>query len=696
MRKLLIVILLALTTSVFAINYDTIHKRIINENWDRDNYFEFFDQLEIANTDKIVLLNDLINRLKYQSENNFALSVLYNVLGSEYILEGLSKDANNCFLKSVDYSFLISNKEYTKKLFFDLHEYLINGKFFENTIEYGGIILSKYSLSKKDSSKIYSILGVSYSSVNDYFKSIDLHSLSAKLYYQLGDSLNLAKEYFNLGVGFERVGLFDNSLQFYYKSSSIWNYLNNNDEVIRVKLNIGNNFLARKRYRKAVRIFSDVLKQRDSFPDLFLHISGDTEVNIASAYYLDNNIDSSKYWYNRAVHTAKNTDDSKLLIISYLGLYNLNTKSGVDCSCYLKNAENLLDTTHVSYQDIRILSEFSKIYYNKGNFEKALIYFKLKQHFLDKYDFLKDGYKESLFDKKEELQDQKREFSCVIRGKEKQIAFFHRFGFIGGLAFLILIFALWHTSVKNKLIKSNIKQLSDQKRLLEEANHTKKIMLSIIGHDLRGPIGTASQLMNIIVNNIENNDHSKAKKLIEELKMSNDNVFEMLNSLLLWANALDKKIEINSEYVNVNDIVTSCLQSLSNVIKNKKVVVKYDYTIDLFCSVDKNIVSVILRNLISNAIKYSYSGGEIIVCASVKEDILFIDVKDNGIGMSQALCDSLFDDSENKSNFGTEDEEGTGIGLKLCKLFVNAVSGKIYCKSEFKKGSIFCVEIPVK
>jgi len=697
MNRLFIILFVFIFPPINAVNFDNLHQKILAENWKRRDFVEYFDNSDFNDSEKINQINWLISEFDNDGKYYSYLSYLYNIKGYILLDNGKKAEAIDCMTNAIQFSFLMNNTSYTKTLYIELSDYLVVGGLYNDAIEYGELILNKYPITRKDSADIYSILGASYCLVHDYYKSIDYHTSSAELYLMLNDSVKVASQYYNLGVVLDKVGRIRKSINFLNESLSIWDQLGDEAEKLKVELFIGNAFLDKKRYRKAIKIFSSVLSKRDEYPELFDNISGKTELCIAYAYLFNNQIDSSKYWFSRAIESASDNENNRLLVKSYIGLHNLckHSNNQSEHNCYLELAESLVDTTNFTYEDAVIYSELASAYYEKGDFKKSLVYFKLKQKIHNEYELLKDNYNKSLYDNKQQLINQQSEYKSVIKGKEKWIKAFKSIGVFILIAVFFLMILLWYLKVKNKLIKNNLIEISTQKKLLEEANATKKTMLSIIGHDLKGPIGTTSQLLEIVINYIEECDYSRAKIILKELKNTSEDIYSMLNSLLLWANAIDNRIEIKRELVDVVALVNNCLLSLKSCIKNKNIKVVYESEDKLSCKVDSNIVSVVLRNLISNAIKYSYQGGVVEVSTQVIENRLFIEIKDSGIGMSVEKVNSLFDGSDNCSTLGTSKEVGTGIGLKLCKLFVDALGGEISCKSELEIGTVFFVSIPV-
>ncbi|MFN4151785.1 MAG: sensor histidine kinase, partial [Candidatus Sericytochromatia bacterium] len=260
-----------------------------------------------------------------------------------------------------------------------------------------------------------------------------------------------------------------------------------------------------------------------------------------------------------------------------------------------------------------------------------------------------------------------------------------------GIGFL-LSFVLWKDFVKNLEQK---RVIENQKRELIIANETKDKFFSIIAHDLRGPIGSLVNMFELLED--ENLFTEKEKKEAEiAMKKSTKSTYELLENLLRWSRLQNGTIEFNPENINCFDIVEQCFNLLKNLSKNKKISLVNNIKKDLHAYADKEMIKTVIRNLISNAIKFTNEHGLIELNADKKGNFIWIYVRDNGIGIENKNIPKLFVINEKLSTTGTLGEKGTGLGLILCKEFVEKNNGKIYVKSELGKGSSFIFTIPIE
>lgn len=249
---------------------------------------------------------------------------------------------------------------------------------------------------------------------------------------------------------------------------------------------------------------------------------------------------------------------------------------------------------------------------------------------------------------------------------------------------------------KNNDLKQKNEHIKQQSRELTQLLNTKDKLFSIIAHDLRGPVAGISGVSEILSQNIQDYDKEEIKVLIEEVHVSSKRTLNLLENLLIWANLQTGKIDYYPESFNLNVIILDIIDILNSSAKIKNITINYiplDDNFDLYA--DKNMIHTILRNLISNAIKFTNSGGKINIIVKKNEIHYEIIISDNGIGIMDDVKNNLFCINSQISALGTKGEKGSGLGLVICKEFVEKHGGKIWFESQEGKGSDFKVIIPI-
>lgn len=247
-----------------------------------------------------------------------------------------------------------------------------------------------------------------------------------------------------------------------------------------------------------------------------------------------------------------------------------------------------------------------------------------------------------------------------------------------------------------KRLTETQKELNRNNKELQRVNETKNKHLSIIGHDLRGPVSGIKTALELIVDDLEEGkvDVDELKDTLKALSANADSAFALLVNLFDWVRNEMNSIEYKPENVNLRELIDETGTLLSQNIQKKGLKLRLIADKNLEAYADRNMLLTILRNLISNAVKFSHSGQIITVEVSPGEKYIEVVVSDEGVGIEEHKLQSIFDYSSTKSTRGTNKEKGTGIGLVLVKEFVDANKGKISVHSEEGKGTSFIFTLP--
>ncbi len=242
---------------------------------------------------------------------------------------------------------------------------------------------------------------------------------------------------------------------------------------------------------------------------------------------------------------------------------------------------------------------------------------------------------------------------------------------------------------KNKKISQALWQIQKQKKQLEELNESKDKFFSIIAHDLRSPINSLLGFTNLLSNYADAMTKEEVKKISNDLNLSLKNVLQLIEDLLTWARSQMGRVEFNPKVIVLNEIIREELELSAILFEKKEISLKYEIQPLLMIYADPNHVKFILRNLLTNALKFTNKKGNVWVRAYEQNNKIWVEVEDNGLGMPDSLKEKLFQIGSVKSSKGTDNEQGTGLGLLLCKEFVRKNNGEIWVESEEGKGSKF-------
>ncbi|MBK6605068.1 MAG: PAS domain S-box protein [Leptospiraceae bacterium] len=245
--------------------------------------------------------------------------------------------------------------------------------------------------------------------------------------------------------------------------------------------------------------------------------------------------------------------------------------------------------------------------------------------------------------------------------------------------------------------KKNEEELNQNLKELENLNNTKDKFFNIIAHDLRNPFSGIMGIAELLENQVMSDNSEFAEYLIKYLKMiqtSSKSAYNLLENLMQWAKSQTGEIRINAREIYLKNLVDASINIISSNAFQKNISVECEILSDEKVFADESIVNTILRNLLTNAIKFSYPNGKVIVSSNAKGEFLEISISDFGVGIAPNNIEKLFRIDSKFINPGTKNEKGTGLGLILCKEFTELHGGEIRVKSEIGKGSTFTFTLP--
>jgi len=241
---------------------------------------------------------------------------------------------------------------------------------------------------------------------------------------------------------------------------------------------------------------------------------------------------------------------------------------------------------------------------------------------------------------------------------------------------------------ENALLKLN--------KELGELNNQKDKILSVISHDLRGPFLSFQGLFNLILKDFDNCTKEELYKVLKNLKKNTDNNFNLLQDLLLWSKSQFGAFTISEKLLNLNRTAEKVISALKPQADEKSITIQNKIPEGLSIKTDEEMLKTILRNLISNALKFSEKETAVVIKARSLDKFLEISVIDKGRGIAPELIERILSIKTVHTTEGTEGEQGFGLGLSICKDFITKMGGHIYLESEIGKGSKFSFTIPTQ
>ena len=230
---------------------------------------------------------------------------------------------------------------------------------------------------------------------------------------------------------------------------------------------------------------------------------------------------------------------------------------------------------------------------------------------------------------------------------------------------------------------------------LSELNASKDKFFSIIAHDLRNPFHAIIGLTDLLLMNLNETGQDELQYSLEKIKGSSQQAHELLENLLLWARSHTGTLVFKPETVSMKALLEESLRLVSAHAARKNIVIHTEIPGEIVLEADVNMLRTVLRNLMTNALKFTNRDGEVHVRLSEKDGFCVLSVKDNGVGIEPGKIRTLFSIDKSHKTKGTGQEPGTGLGLILCNEFVGKHRGRIEVESEPGKGSEFRVILPV-
>jgi PAS domain S-box-containing protein len=243
--------------------------------------------------------------------------------------------------------------------------------------------------------------------------------------------------------------------------------------------------------------------------------------------------------------------------------------------------------------------------------------------------------------------------------------------------------------------RASAKAIKESEAKLKELVATKDKFFNIVAHDLKNPFTSLLGSSELLFDNINQMTPENVRELALILNDSAKGGYAILQNLLDWSRSQTGLLKFNLEKVNLKKIIDENIENLQLQVNNKGLKIKSELTKDLHLFSDKNMINTILRNLLSNAVKYTHKNGTVVVRISKTRKNVIVTVRDSGIGIPKEKVATLFRIDNSLSSPGTAKEQGTGLGLKLCKEFTERMGGRIWVDSEEGKGSEFKFSIPL-
>lgn len=598
--------------------------------------------------------------------------------------------------------------------------------------------------SKKDIARSLQNKGVNYWAKSEFKLALDNYQKSLNIFEEINDLEGISALCSNLGAVYLDINDYENALKYNYRSLKISEEKGFTEIYIIAISNISSIYLAQKNYPKALEYVQKsiaVSKKQSKTSNLASQLN-----TLGEIYKFKKEYKKAKDSYKNALKLFKKTKNSygTAICLYNIGNTEYQLKNYASASAYLEESLNISNTINdqigmllanqsiglvhkeqqqydkaLSYyynafqlaiklgakeEKLELYKNYADLYKTTGKFDKSVV-------FLENYISLKDSinnensskqiaemqtkYGSEQKEKENELLRKNSEIQNLAIAKQTNL----RNSFIGVslLVILMIIILLNRFTIKKKanqllIIKNEV--ISNQRDELKEINLTKDKFFSIISHDLKSPFSNILGFSNLLVEDYDSFDDDQKKEIIIALNKSSQSAFDLLANLLTWAQSQTGRIKINKKLLNLKELVETSIAPYKYNASAKNIEVTTTIPSEVNVLIDLNSAVIAIGNLVNNAIKFTPNGGKITIKYHANKNTIMLHIIDTGIGMTTEVIEKLFKIDENISTKGTNDEEGTGLGLILSKEFINKNGGDITVKSELGKGSEFIISLP--
>ncbi|WP_297692075.1 tetratricopeptide repeat-containing sensor histidine kinase, partial [uncultured Eudoraea sp.] len=415
-------------------------------------------------------------------------------------------------------------------------------------------------------------------------------------------------------------------------------------------------------------------------------------------YLKENKYKWALYWYNQSELLHKDLDDDRGKIDLFNGMAEAYLGQGKDSI-----SENFALKAYEISDRIGFMEGTQKCAYvlysinkNKRNYAKALNFHELYQKLSDTLSRNENKKSLTMLKTKSEYDQQKQ---LLIEENDKALAKQQRY-ITAAMAILIvfmIITILVYRAEKiqkrlNKELELKKEALEKRETELEASNETKTKLFSIIGHDLRGPVGALQELLRLYSDG--DMETEEFIEFVPKLREDVDHISFTLNNLLSWGHTQMNGAVTKPSIMALESLVSENIKLLSEIAKKKSIKIVSELAENTLTWSDSNQIDIVVRNLISNALKFTPQNGMITISARESDKLWEVSIRDTGVGMDKITVKNLFEKNSNITTYGTNNEKGTGLGLSLCKEMVEKNGGSIWVESTLRKGSCFYFTLP--
>lgn len=554
-------------------------------------------------------------------------------------------------------------------------------------------------INAEDIAKVDLELSNIYLRLGDYTNSLNHLSKAEKIY----DSLGIYKEDARISLRFGNIYWFqknyEQALNYYEKARNFAKRLNDSIAENYAMVSIGTCYQEMGRYEESMIIFEQELRKSIRYKDTSAIVTG--YANIAASYtWLKSYNKANKFLFETLEYPVEKFYPELEAYIYYTIAQNyIELKDLYKAKLYANKGYKISNKKHFHYDELQSLKTLIQIDSALGDFEEAFMFQNLYMILNDSLNNIELSKQSRELGKRLQLKHEQEENQFLQRENllQKQLIEqnkkHQRLLIIILVVLLLLIVVVLNLFLQkqklNKKLHEKNKILNEKNQQLGELVATKNKFFSIVAHDLKNPFHTILGFIDAFEMRIDTLSKEKSLSYLHKIKTASVDLYKLLENLLQWSRAQDEKLKYNPRNFNLADSVKNYMEVLLPLAEQKEIILLDNLDKEIIVFADLDLVGLVIRNLLVNAFKFSYRKGEVSIDYELTGNFVKLFIKDNGTGIDSEIKDKLFSIEYASSKKGTEGEKGTGLGLILCKEFVEKNGGKIGFDTIQGKGSSF-------
>ncbi len=602
------------------------------------------------NLEALTLLNDFLQNNSFKNHENYLLD--FNLeIGRIYITLSKYEKAIQHLNEAETLSVRQNKTNFTIRIKMLKANILSNQGLYEQADKlYREILkLTEKTKSKVEIANCYSDMGLMEIRKGNYEKAISCYNNSIKIYEELGTEDYLYIVNANIGLIYLKLDNYEQAIEYTKKAAKFAKKLKEWHKLSQIYNNLGSIYIKNNDFEKAEKYLKETIKLKIQIGDK-LGLSKALN-NISNILITQKKYQEAEKYISMSIKIKIKNKDYISLIHSYTNLagFYVTLEQYEKALITLKEASSLLEKYGTIENYINIHYNYYKIYESLGNFEKALEYF--------------EKYEEKYFEHKEKIHSD--EMQTLLKKYEEE-----------------------KTEKEKRLYY--LKNIE-----LKRANETKNRLFSIIAHDLKSPFSSIISFISLMKHGYDRFSNDKILRWITELENTVNNTFMLLENLLTWSKMHSNAIKFNPKSFAIYMPCKKTFELLLPRASAKNITLINKVEENIFVFADYFMIETVIRNIVNNAIKFTPENGKIIISSELGKNTVVLKIIDNGVGISEENQKKLFKLETSFTTYGTNKEKGTGLGLIVCKDFVEKNNGTISVHSKVGKGTTFIINLPL-